>query len=140
MEAKNMRNVGTTKHILAVVVIFTAILAMPGILFAQGFTRNFMIDECNGFSSTGSNPFFILKPGYKFIYQGEEDGEDVQNTITVLNQTKTVNGIETRVVEERETHDGELAEISRNFFAICKRNNSVFYFGETTDIYENGVI
>jgi hypothetical protein len=51
-----------------------------------------------------------------------------------------VDGVETRVVREVETKDGELIEISRNFFAICNETGNVFYFGEEVDIYENGVI
>lgn len=43
-------------------------------------------------------------------------------------------------MEERETVDGELVEVSKNYFAICNRDNSVFYFGEDVDIYENGEI
>jgi hypothetical protein len=43
-------------------------------------------------------------------------------------------------LEERETIDGELVEISRNFFAICEETNSVFYFGEEVDDYQNGNI
>ena len=60
--------------------------------------------------------------------------------VTVLSETKTVDGVETRVVEERETKGGKLAEISRNYFAISKRTNSVFYFGEEVDIYKDGKI
>jgi hypothetical protein len=43
----------------------------------------------------------------------------------------------TRIVEERETRDGVLAEVSMNYFAICDRTNSVFYFGEDVDIYDS---
>ena len=71
---------------------------------------------------------------------GNESGAEVEQTITVLNETREVNGTQTRVVEERETEDGELLEISRNFFAICDETNSVFYFGEEVDDYENGAI
>jgi hypothetical protein len=60
--------------------------------------------------------------------------------ITVLNETKIVNGTETRVLEERETEDGELVEISRNYFAVCKPTNDIFYFGEEVDDYEDGKI
>ena len=60
--------------------------------------------------------------------------------ITVLNETKVVNGTETRVVEERESEDGELVEISRNYFAVCEPANDIFYFGEDVDDYENGEI
>ena len=60
--------------------------------------------------------------------------------ITVLDATVTVDGVETRVIREVETHDGELVEISRNFFAICQETGNVFYFGEEVDIYEGGVV
>ena len=58
----------------------------------------------------------------------------------MLEDTLTVDGVETRVVEERETEDGELVEVSRNYFAVCTENGSVFYFGEDVDDYENGVV
>jgi hypothetical protein len=70
----------------------------------------------------------------------EEDGVEKRVVITVLKQTRMINGIKTRVVRERETEDGELVEISRNYFAICNRTNSVVYFGEAVNIYENGVV
>lgn len=105
----------------------------------RGFTRDFMIDECT-FSSIGSNPYFILEPGFQLVLEGVEKKTEVRAVITVLNETEIVDGVETRVVEEFETEDGELAEISRNFFAICNETNSVFYFGEDVDDYEDGEI
>ncbi|KRT65557.1 MAG: hypothetical protein XU11_C0024G0020 [Candidatus Dadabacteria bacterium CSP1-2] len=137
-----MKNIKRMRHVLAVVVTLITILAMPDILSAHqpGFTDSFMLEDCNGFSSTGSNPFFILEPGYQLILEGEEGGVDMHLTITVLNKTKTIEGIKTRIVEERETHDGELVEVSRNFFAICNRDNSVIYFGEDVFICEDGLV
>jgi len=58
----------------------------------------------------------------------------------VLNETRSVAGVDTRIVEERETDGGNLVEVSRNFFAISKRTNSVFYFGEEVDVYKDGKI
>jgi hypothetical protein len=58
----------------------------------------------------------------------------------VLDETKEIGGISTRVVEEREEKNGELYEISRNFFAIDPETGDVFYFGEEVDFYENGEI
>jgi len=51
-----------------------------------------------------------------------------------------VDGVKTRVVEEREWKNGELAEVSRNFFAICEKTKDVFYFGEDVDEYEKGKV
>ena len=58
--------------------------------------------------------------------------------MTVLNETKVVDGVETRVVEEKETEGGNLVEVSRNYFAICKPTNNAIYFGEEVDMYEDG--
>lgn len=86
------------------------------------------------FTSTGRNPFFVLEPG--FVQEFASDDEHL--TITVLAETKVVDGVETRIVEERETKGGQLIEVSRNYFAINRRTNSVFYFGEEVDIYKDG--
>jgi len=42
-------------------------------------------------------------------------------------------------LEESEVEDGELAEISYNYFAQAD-DGSVYYFGEVVDIYEGGVV
>jgi hypothetical protein len=101
----------------------------------DSFTASFVV-EPGELSTTGRNPYFVLEPGYQLVLA---DGEE-QLTITVLDQTRTVDGIQTRVVEERETNGGQLVEVSRNFFAISRRTNAVFYFGEEVDTYENGRI
>jgi hypothetical protein len=103
------------------------------------FTDTFMQDQCK-FSSTGKNPFFILQPGLELVLEGEEDGDNVQVTITVLDETKEITGVETRVVRERETRNGVLVEVSKNYFAVCKPTNSVFYFGEDVNIFEDGTV
>jgi hypothetical protein len=50
--------------------------------------------------------------------------------ITVKDETKSIDGVECRIVEEKETKNGKLTELSNNYFAISKRTNSVYYFGE----------
>jgi hypothetical protein len=86
--------------------------------------------------ATGHNPYFSLEPGDQLVLEGG----GVQLTITVLDQTKLVDGVETRVVEERESKDGQVAEVSRNYFAISKRTGSVYYFGEDADEYKDGKV
>ncbi|MFH1010383.1 MAG: hypothetical protein V1784_04010 [bacterium] len=103
------------------------------------WTDSFNLGECN-FSSIGKNPYFVLEPGYQLILEGVEDDDSIKLVISVLEQTEKVGDIETRIVEERETVNDTLVEISRNFFAICIQTNSVFYFGEDVDIYEGGEI
>ena len=97
----------------------------------DSWTSEFRVEK-GELSATGRNPYFVLEPGYRLILEGGKE----RLVITVLDETKTVDGVETRVVEERETKDGKLVEVSRNYFAISNRTNSVFYFGEDVDIYK----
>jgi hypothetical protein len=84
----------------------------------------------------GHNPYFPLTAGLKLHLT---DG--VQTVVfSVLDETKVVDGVETRVVEEYETRNGELIEISRNFYAVDKVKGDVYYFGEDVDIYEKGKV
>jgi hypothetical protein len=85
-------------------------------------------------------PFFVLETGYWLRFEGEDREGFVELTITVLRDTELVDGVKTRVVEEREFVDGELVEVSRNFFAICAQTGSAVYFGEDVDNYENGIV
>jgi hypothetical protein len=102
---------------------------------ADDWTSDFSADK-DTLMSTGKNPYFILEPGYQMVY--EDDKERVEKT--VLNETKMVDGVECRVIEEREWKKGKLAEVSRNYFAISKRTNSVYYFGEDVDVYKDGKV
>jgi hypothetical protein len=120
-----------------------ALLLLPLGAAAEEFTSNFRIQDCE-FLARGANPHFILAPERQLAYEGE----DAELFITVLEATRRIRlpiggrlrTIRTAVVEEREFEDGEIKEISRNFFAICKKTNDVYYFGEEVDIYENGEV
>jgi len=97
------------------------------------WTDSFDLGKCT-LVSTGRNDYFILEPGYQLVL--EHGAEKLE--ITVLNETRKIGDIETRVVEERETVNGEVKEVSRNFFAFCKETAGVFYFGEETNNYKQG--
>ncbi len=103
------------------------------------FTDKFDVDKTE-LASVGTNRFLNLTPGFRLVLEGTERGKKTVLIITVLNQTERVDGVETRVVEERETINGELAEVSRNFFAISTRTSDVFYFGEDVDFYKGGKV
>ena len=92
-----------------------------------------------GFSATSTNPYFPFQVGSQWIYDGEEAGVAIHLEITALNKQETVGGVTTRVIEERETANGALSEVSRNFFAQTS-DGTVCYFGEEVDIYEGGKI
>jgi hypothetical protein len=103
------------------------------------WTEHFNLQDCK-FSTVGRNEYFILEPGYQLFLERIERDDTVKLVITVLYETETVNGVETRVVEEKESLNGELVEISRNFFAFCRNNQSIFYFGEDVEIYKAGKV
>ncbi|MHB8969162.1 MAG: hypothetical protein ACYC3X_04340 [Pirellulaceae bacterium] len=95
----------------------------------------FAIDKAN-FVNVGKNSYFILEPGYQLVLKDEK----ATLTITVLNDTKVVDGVETRVVEEREEANDRLTEVSKNYVAIDKTTDSVYYFGEDVDNYKGGKV
>jgi hypothetical protein len=101
----------------------------------DSWQEEFGMAQCT-MKSTGKNQYFVLEPGYQLVLEGG----DTKVQITVLDETKVVDGVTTRVVEEREWKDGELYEIARNYFAVCEETNDAFYFGENVDYYENGKI
>ena len=112
------------------------------------FTDSFAVADCT-WSSVGHNRFFSLEPGYTIVLEGEEDGEEIVQEIVVTDETRLVvfadrSGevvmVDTRIVEERESEDDELVEVSANFYARCIETNDIFYFGEEVDDYEDGVI
>jgi len=113
----------------------SALVALAG--FAQGnpWVTDFHVDKAD-FASTGHNDYFSLEPGRVLTL---EHGTE-RLVITVLTATKVIDGVETRLVEERETNKGQLVEVSRNYFAINKRTSDVYYFGEDVDMYKNGKI
>jgi len=118
-----------------------AVLALTYVLSAQGtkktdaWRETFAVDKAN-LADSGRNPYFILEPGYRLSF---EHGKDTL-IITVTDETKIVDGVRTRVIEERETEGGQLIEVSRNYFVIDKITKDVYYFGEDVDEYKNGKI
>jgi hypothetical protein len=120
---------------------------------AVAFTKKFPLADCE-WVTVGQNPYFLLQPGRELhldnaacVEAGDCD-ELEEVIITVLNETRDVTfpidgvptTITTRVVEENESENSELAEISRNFFAECSATRDVYYFGEEVDDYEDGQI
>jgi hypothetical protein len=103
------------------------------------FTENLQVENCT-FVTTGKNLYFILEPGYQMTLIGKDGPDSATLIISVLDETKKVGNVNTRVVEEKEMENGQIVEISRNYFALCKETNSVYYFGEDVDIYKNGKI
>lgn len=95
----------------------------------------FTLDKKN-LGVEGTNPYFNLTPGYQLFYVHKKDSE----VVTVLNEIRVIDGVTTRVVEDRESHDGILSELTRDYYAIDSATNDVYYFGEDVDEYKNGKV
>jgi hypothetical protein len=101
----------------------------------QGWRTSFPVDKAD-LVDHGRNSYYVLEPGYRLHFEGE----DVKLVVSVLDETKVVDGVRTRIVEERETKGGDLVEVSRNYMAMNKTTGDVYYFGEAVDIYKNGKV
>ncbi len=125
-------------------VLLLAALAPLAVANAAGrFTTQFPLSACE-FKPYGGNAYFKLKvdrqlylSNVRCVDAGECD-ELEEVWITMLPETKVIKflhggkqlSVRARVMEERETADGELDEISRNYVADCDPMNDVYYFGE----------
>jgi hypothetical protein len=92
-----------------------------------------------GFTLQSTNPYFPMDVGRQSILTGESDGEPTVLQITVLNLTRVIDGVATRIIEEREFVDDELFEISWNYF-VQAADGTICYYGEDVDIFEDGEI
>jgi len=106
---------------------------------AQPWVQTFDVDT-KDLVSTGESRYFVLKPGHQLTFEERSSGRPGTLIVTVLNETMNVGGVDTRVVEERESKGGELVEVSRNYFAIHSKTGDVYYFGEDVDIYKKGKV
>ena len=124
-------------RLLAVAAILGAGACSPSVDVAadRSWQQEFDLSGCN-MTSTGRSEFFILEPGFRLVLEGGNE----RLAITVLDETRTISGVTTRVVEEREWRNDALIEVSRNFFALCEETNDAFYFGEEVDDYRGGEI
>ncbi|MGE5198321.1 MAG: hypothetical protein ACM3H9_01680 [Rhodospirillaceae bacterium] len=111
----------------------------PGQKPSREWQQVFAVDPAD-LATVGENPYLVLKPGFQLVLEGKDSGKTVRLVVSVLDETETVGGIEARVVEERETENGVLVEVSRNYLAIHKTTRDVYYLGEDVDEYKSGTI
>jgi len=76
-----------------------------------------------------------MAPGSRWIY----DEGDQRVEVTVTDETRTILGIEARVVHDVVTEDGELVEDTYDWYAQDDDGN-VWYLGEDTKEYEGGQV
>ena len=81
------------------------------------------------------NKYYPLKVGTIMSYNGtDEDGKPVRDIVTVTNDSRDVQGIPTRVVNDTVFVKGKLEETTNDWYAQDDKGN-VWYMGEdTTDL------
>jgi hypothetical protein len=91
------------------------------------------------FVATVDNPYYPLVPGTRWVYEGDDgDGGTERIEVEVLQETRDIEGIAATVVRDTVYVDGEIAEDTYDWFAQDDEGN-VWYLGEDTHEYENGV-
>jgi hypothetical protein len=83
------------------------------------------------FSANVDNSWFPLKPGSVTVYRGTKDGKNARDVVTVTNRTKVIDGVPTRIVDDRLYLDGRIAESTSDYYAQ-NTAGAVWYFGEDT--------
>ncbi len=79
------------------------------------------------------NAFFPLIPGNEWVYEAEDE----IITVTVLEETREIMGVEAIVVRDVAEEDGELVEDTFDWYAQDIAGN-VWYMGELSRNYEDG--
>ena len=126
--------------VLGLLAVAAVVLAVPAAAdggsschlprFGPGRDYHPGIDPAN-FSVHVTNWFFPLRPGKTLVYTGTKDGEKVLDLFVTTRRTKLVDGVRTRVVEDRLYLHNVLAERTSDYYAQDRCGN-VWYFGEDT--------
>jgi hypothetical protein len=125
MKAKGGRAIGTVTALAVTASILTggsASAAQSPAPKASHFGHN---------SSLVTNPWFPLARGSVYVYDGQKDGRQARDVMTVTRKTKTIAGIRAAVVADRLYLSGALAERTTDWYAQ-DRHGTVWYLGERT--------
>jgi hypothetical protein len=90
------------------------------------------------FTSEIDNPWLPLRVGSRWVYrETDQEGAEQRVEVTVLDETRQVMGVETRVVHDVVTEEGKLVEDTYDWYAQDAEGN-VWYFGEDTTEFSDG--
>ena len=92
------------------------------------------------FTTRIDNRWWPMTPGSRWTYR-ETDGQGSTQRVqvTVTGQTRTISGVQARVVHDVVTEDGQLVENTYDWYAQDDKGN-VWYLGEDTKEYEGGKV
>jgi hypothetical protein len=102
--------------------------------FGPGRTYHPRIEPAN-FSPNVTNELFPLTPGKILVYTGIKDGKKALDLFAPTSRTRVIDGVRTRVVEDRGYLDNVLEERTSDYYAQDRCGN-VWYFGEDTAVLD----
>jgi hypothetical protein len=86
------------------------------------------------------HPYWPMRPGSRWLYRQTGAGDDSRRIeVTVTDRTRTVMGIQARVIHDVVTEDGEVVEDTYDWYAQDADGN-VWYLGEDTRQLEGGKV
>jgi hypothetical protein len=85
------------------------------------------------------NPYFPLKPGTTYVFEGVSGGRAEVDTVTVTHRTKVILGVRCVVVRDVVSVGGVLEELTFDWYTQDVDGN-VWYFGEDSRDFANGVL
>jgi hypothetical protein len=130
------------KHLGVPIVMAVVVVGLLGVCLAPAWadkdkTYNPQIDPAD-FVSGIDNPYFPLTAGTTFTYEAETADGLERDVVSVTDDTKLILGVACTVVTDRSTLDGVIEEDTVDWYAQDKEGD-VWYFGEYTTQFENGV-
>jgi len=83
------------------------------------------------FSANVTNRWFPLRPGTTYLYTGTKDGKKAFDVVQLSSGTRKIDGVVTRMVNDRLFLDNALVERTTDYYAQDRCGNA-WYFGEDT--------
>ena len=117
----------------AVGAVALVVVALAGVA-SNGAARSLPTPKASHFgrdSTRIENPWFPLARGSVYVYDGQKDGKQAHDVVTVTRKTKTIAGIRAVPVADRLYLNGTLAERTTDWYAQDK-HGTVWYLGEKT--------
>ena len=115
---------------LAAAAVVAACVSAPAASAAKGLPTP-KASHFNHNSTRITNPWFPLARGSVYVYEGQKDGKQARDVMTVTQKTKMIAGIRALPVADRLFLNGVLAERTTDWYAQDKKG-TVWYLGEKT--------